>query len=885
MKNPTVAPSLPPVDQAVSVGSRLTPVTEPGVLDNPASATFPEPSGHPVPVAPGLAIMRAPNPPGEAQIGTTSHKGKAVTDLAPDTGSTTVGQRQAMAARPAPSPPHAPTSTSMPHGADDGSVDVDMVNPGIDPAPRAGTDATMNLPPPAVATTSPVDADIRPTMATLLSQQETIRRDKASVNEARRRVETPKPLAVDIEAIERQYASGQDWSLIALGIAHARPYQLPKAKFDMVIETGRALAKTSVHKILASLAGPDHGNSVLEELYKQFEIGQVSKMPGGNLRVKVKSREACVRLEHTKVNILGGVFTFKEFDILGDKYYVDIANIDSDMDTDMILHRLFLLGCKPVYGTFREVNMTTGITSATWRVYFQSRSCPQSLIINNCVCDQLVFDNKLHPVHGKNAPFSSERLPFGYRSLHALELGVPGEAFPPPGSDHAATQPDQHQPRTDAPAKGAKPFSSSLQLSIAKNKKNEAQLKHGAQHAHTPTMTTLVKARSNSLTLSLDTHDDSQGKISPPNSPKPQPTLLLTDGRDGFSTVTNKKKRTRNGIDFSNLLVKQQQQPLDGVATTNYFQVLQTMEVKFEAKNATAAKKYGPRCQVVPVDVKCSEVVKTSTASVFFVEKHHTKIKKAAKASPVLDVFESMQNDENTALLNTLPDCLSLADTQVEGVSKLIENATNPDHVIKKAVDSPMAFNSALSQKMAGGGNTIAELAQLHMINRVLCATQPNDDMTFTAKWKKFMKTKVMSKRNDMFTACAKWWTSSNQITELSRATKALGIFELMLMSIAPTIFNNDHWIQYITGQPVEWIPAHHARFLHPNTLLILLRSDLGAHCMSQWSSVQWQGFLLDDLEELRQLDGYYPVNESVLQLRMVDGEVVLIAGGLPTHY
>uniref|UniRef100_K3XBH9 Uncharacterized protein n=2 Tax=Globisporangium ultimum (strain ATCC 200006 / CBS 805.95 / DAOM BR144) TaxID=431595 RepID=K3XBH9_GLOUD len=190
--------------------------------------------------------------------------------------------------------------------------------------------------------------DIRPTMAELLRQQEHLRRDRAVVEAARKRVETPKPLAVDIEAIERQYAAGGDWSLIASRMEQARPYQLPKAKYDMVIDTGRALAKTSVHKILASLAGPDHGNSALEELYKQFEIGQISKMPGGNLRVKVKSKEACVRLERTKVNILGGVFTFKEFDILGDKYYLDISNVDCDMDTDVILHRLFLLGCKPV---------------------------------------------------------------------------------------------------------------------------------------------------------------------------------------------------------------------------------------------------------------------------------------------------------------------------------------------------------------------------------------------------------------------------------------------------------------------------------------------------------------------------------------------------------
>ena len=726
--------------------------------------------------------------------------------------------------------------------------------------------------------------DTRLTMAELLRQQEDIRRDHAVTQAARKRVETPKPLAADIEAIERQYAAGQDWSLIASTIEQARPYQLPRAKFDMVIETGRALAKTSVHKILASLASLDHGNSELEDLYKQFEIGQISKMPGGNLRVKVKSKEACMRLEHTKVNILGSVFTFKEFDILGDKYYLDIANVDCDMDTDTILHRLFLLGCKPVYDTFREVNLTTGVTSAAWRVYFQSRSCPPALIINNCVCDQLVFDNKLHPVHGKNAPFSSERMPFGYRSLHALELGVPGEVFPPPANDPAATQNSQRQPKTYAQATNVKPFSSSLQKSIAADKKKEAQLKHGAQHGQAPAVTTLAKARSNSLALSLDTFEDSQGKISPQSSPKPQPKLLLTNGDDGFSTVKNKKKRTRNGIDFSNMLVKQQPQPLDGVATDNYFQVLQAMEVTFEAKTVTADKKYGPRYHVVPADVKRPEMIKTSTESAFFVEKHHTKIKKASKASPVLEVSESMLNDENTALLNTLPDCLALADTQVESASKLIDNATNPDHVIKKAVDSPLAFNSALSLKMAGAGHGVAELAQLHVINRVLSATQPSEDVTFSAKWKKFMKTKVPSKRDEMFKTCAKWWRSSDQINELSRATKALGMFELMLMSIAPTIFSNDHWIQYITGQPVEWIPAHHTRFLHPNTLLMLLRSELGAHCMSQWNEVQWQGYLLDDLEELRKLDGYYPVDESVLQLQVVKGEVVLVAGGLATR-
>jgi hypothetical protein len=562
-------------------------------------------------------------------------------------------------------------------------------------------------------------------MADVLSQQELLRRDQAEADAARRRVETPKPLACDIEWIERQYAAGGDWSFIASRMEQARPYALPRAKYDMVIDTGRTLAKTPLQKIMVSLSGKNHGNEALEDLYRRFEIGQISKLPGGNLRVKVKSKESCLLLERTKVNILGGVFMFKEFDVLGGKYFLDISNVDSDTDTDLILQRLFLLGCKPVYDTFREVNLATGITSATWRVYFLTSSCPSALMVNGSVCDQVLFENKLHPAHGKNAPFQSERLPFGYRSHHGIDLGAHDSIFPPPepvtepAQQQQEQRQEQQQPKTYAQAANAnaKPMSkqTSLQKAVEDSKKREGQPQQGAQHGKPPAANQLAKAQgSNSDALSISTFNGSNGKITPPGSPKAQakPKLLLTNGTtDGFVDPSNKKKRGRNAIDFSNMLVKQPAQPLNGIATSNYFQALQSMEVKFESKNVTADKKYGVRHHVLPVDVKRPDELKTSTESAFFVEKHHTKIKKASKASPVLEVTESMLNDENTALLNTLTDCLAEADKKVDGVRKLLENATNPDHITKKAMESPLAFNSALSLKMAGSGQEIAEVA------------------------------------------------------------------------------------------------------------------------------------------------------------------------------
>ncbi|KAF1335879.1 hypothetical protein FI667_g590, partial [Globisporangium splendens] len=649
----------------------------------------------------------------------------------------------------APAPPIHATAlpSALPAPVVDPTVMVDDPMESGENAQVTTLDLSGDDPMDSAVVVAPANVDARLSMAELLQQQEHLRRDRAVIEATRRRVETPKPLAVDIEAIERQYAAGGDWSHIASRMEQARPYQLPTAKYDMVIETGRALAKTPLQKIMASLAGTSHGNATLDELYQRFEIGQISKLPGGNLRVKVKTKEACVRLERTKVNILGGVFSFKEFDILGDKYFIDIVNVDPDVDVRVIVHRLFLLGCQPVCHTFREVNLATGMTSATWRVYFLSSSCPSALVVNGSVCDQVLFDNKLHPAHGKNAPFQSERQPYGYRSHHGIDLGTPDSVFPL--TKPAPEQPQQQRqqpPKTYAQAASAKPKQTSLQKAVEEGKKREAQLQQRAQHGKSSAETALAKPRSNSDAISIATFDDSQGKMTPPGSPKPpmkSPTLLLTNGNDGFSTVINKKKRSRNGVDFSNMLVKQQPQPLDGVATSNYFQVLQSMEVSFEVKNVAADKKYGPRYQVIPVDVKRPEALKTSTESAFFVEKHHTKIRKASKASPILEVSESMLNDENTALLNTLPDRLALADTQVEGASKLIDNATNPDHVIKKAVDSPLAFNSALSLKMAGTGHGVAELAQLHVINRVLSATQPSEDVTFSSKWKKHMKTTV----------------------------------------------------------------------------------------------------------------------------------------------
>uniref|UniRef100_M4C2Z0 Uncharacterized protein n=1 Tax=Hyaloperonospora arabidopsidis (strain Emoy2) TaxID=559515 RepID=M4C2Z0_HYAAE len=158
------------------------------------------------------------------------------------------------------------------------------------------------------------------------------------------------------------------------------------------------------------------------------------------------------------------------------------------------------------------------------------------------------------------------------------------------------------------------------------------------------------------------------------------------------------------------------------------------MEVRFESTDLTEDPSLGVRHQVLPLGEKRPAALQTSTESTFFVEKHHTKIKKDTEASFVPEVAEAMLNDENTELLSFVPDCIDDANVKVGGMCNILKNAANPDHFTKKEVKCPLAFNSALALTMVDGGSCIEEVAQLHAINRVLCATNPTEDTTFNTK-------------------------------------------------------------------------------------------------------------------------------------------------------
>ncbi|KAL8001844.1 hypothetical protein Plhal703r1_c17g0079191 [Plasmopara halstedii] len=433
------------------------------------------------------------------------------------------------------------------------------------------------------------------------------------------------------------------------------------------------------------------------------------------------------------------------------------------------MKRLFELGCRPLYDTFREVNVATGITTATWRVYFVSTSCPFPLMKNGTVCDQVMFGGRLFPAHGKTAPYPSERLPFGYRSAYAIDL-----------TDHPPLRESPVQPPQGlSRSRSSQPTSQAI-------RHLDSSLKRA-----TVTRTTATPAPSSTPLVVLPPSPSVDLSISSPSSrmltPPPSPPRRLGPVADTAIIVRRRKnKRSRSADDFSHLTTKERPKDETGVTTSNYISVHEQIETEYELVD-------------LPV-IHVPDAVKKSAEASHFLTKHHTKIVKTSKPIPVAETAEAMIGDVADVELDLRPDRLNMAASRVTSAHKVLNSATNADKLIQFALQSPLALNHAILERMRDQDCTFQEVAQLLLLNRILAASQPGEDTTFHTKW-----------------------------------TKALAFFELMLMCTAPSVFHKDHWLQRCSGQTVAWIPAHHARLLHPNMLLALLRSRVGELCMQQW--------------------------------------------------
>lgn len=124
--------------------------------------------------------------------------------------------------------------------------------------------------------------------------------------------------------------------------------------------------------------------------------------------------------------------------------------------------------------------------------------------------------------------------------------------------------------------------------------------------------------------------------------------------------------------------------------------------------------------------------------------------------------------DMKTAKSSTGPDKLVKEDAYVAKANKHVGFTSNGDILLQFAYDHPIALHGVLNRCMRNNEPCLEEVMRLHMINRVLAASEPNSDTIFLTKWSKRVSSKIPKLRKSTIKAVEHWWTSSPEVDELT---------------------------------------------------------------------------------------------------------------------
>jgi hypothetical protein len=755
-----------------------------------------------------------------------------------------------------------------------------------------------------------------PTLAEILTGTAPIVRGVTGAQQEQQRVMLPRPRAVDIETITKLYESGASGTAVWTAAQRALPFELPSAKVDCIIETGTALVSTAPSRILQSFVS-DHDNDVVSELIKNHEIGQLSKLPRGNLCLKVKSVETRRKLEGQEVVILGHRYKIREHDPLEDRFYVDIAGVSSDQDVQGLFTRLYEIGAKPLYATNREVHLTSGITTATLRVYFVESVVPSVLVIGGAIVNQLVYRQRLHYVNGKGAAPPATRTRFGQRSEHCLDLDVKEDPKPTsvkgtPGQAKKQAKPASGESKSTS---GGKSKTASVGTSDGGNKSGES--KKSVPGSTSDQVTKSVKSTKsapnrdsnsgeesksdpspNSGTLKVvdldecKSDDDGANKsgavqddpmrlslsdasdlgVSPPGSPPAGPIVTLPIAGYELSKSRSKKRRFFDGDQ-----VPVAATPKHDWTSENFYEVLADVRGSYDTfvysrddsddeMSGTSAFQIVPLLPRVPESVRSNK--NRTKRMTKFITPEGSKITVDDDWVAMDEFCALLQQDVDQAAKQTR-EVVDHQLTHLPAVRTLVTTETNVDKVVEELVRQPWAYTQALLELARNQDSGLESLASLHAFNRLLVTLTPDMVQAYTSRQCINSNGQAPS-RESVHSVLHQWFAANDKapcdLQQLLQEYRALAFFELVLLAGAPHFVRNDMWVQFICRSHVEWVPHRHTRLLKTSVLLRLLRWPVSKAILERFTSVSWTSDILTTLGRLCQANtsmcesGFEPV-------------------------
>ncbi|ETO82053.1 hypothetical protein F444_03723 [Phytophthora nicotianae P1976] len=134
----------------------------------------------------------------------------------------------------------------------------------------------------------------------------------------------------------------------------------------------------------------------------------------------------------------GRFLTFESLNPLSDAFYLDILGVRSDAVASRLFTSFLEYGCQPIYFNFTYRDPVSTITSGIVRYYFNSSTCPTTLVINGQVCDQVNFGGMLYSVRARGAQATQYHLTPSKLSQHCLEFSLPTHNAQDGGADAPA---------------------------------------------------------------------------------------------------------------------------------------------------------------------------------------------------------------------------------------------------------------------------------------------------------------------------------------------------------------------------------------------------------------------------------------------------------------
>lgn len=636
-----------------------------------------------------------------------------------------------------------------------------------------------------------------------------------------------------LAAVRRLYDDDNNNPAAILAAAkEAQPEAIPDALFSISARVSSSLFGVSRPALVMGLTGV-RDNDAVQAVVQGGDVIHIHRQPGNTLLLYLRTEAAKAALAGQRCQFMGRTLTFDSLNPLSDAFYLDVLGIRTDEVASRMFTGLLDRGCQPIYFNFTYRAPENSITSGIVRFYFNTATCPSALVINGHVCDQIAVGGILYSARARGAQAIQYHLMPNKASERVLRL--------------------------DLPDRGTAPTATPVSV-MRREKRTRSTTPSPPCSENGVTQGDNVPLRDeDDRTLSLHPREDPQRSAGLQNSPSFSSPPRKKVARQAPTTAAN------SGNSFM---------------SPNYWDVLETAQVQVESHEVRFGATDGS-LRITVQNISMSDATRQSNEFAHLSEVCKGKVRRTTSPVPISTTVEHLEEDvelQKALLQRELDDKPSEA---LLDPTRTEELAVTSDDLRRSMCKNHLRFMGMFFRLLRTKSRLVNDFIRVHMISRAVAAGNPTSCAPIAGKWKLQFGDRCPKTRAELFRQADNWLLDSSEF-ELYRISEALALFELLLLAACPSIHEHDGWLYLLNGFDSPWIGGSGIRFLHPNALLSLLRSEVGGLIMSHLENLPLVHTSIDCLKALQASSFWVPWEGGVLLLTETQLGLAWSAGSVP---